>query len=227
MKKAYSVLIAEDHPLTSLAYKNALEQIRDNDKDLNFNPIHIVNNCDDAYERILDAAKMKTRQMFFLDIQLPASRNGKLLSGEDLGIEIRRLMPNSIIIVATMLTDNFRISNIIKSIDPDAFLIKNDLSPKVLIEAIKEVTQSPPYYSISILNSIRKRMSLGGDTLDANDRKIIYELSNGYKTKDLPSLVPMSLAGIEKRKRVLKEIFGVKNLDDRALISAAKEKGFI
>lgn len=226
MKKSYSVLIIEDHPLTSLAYKNALEHLSDNDEDLNFKPIHIVNNCDDAHERILDAAKMNTRQIFFLDIQLPALGKGNLLSGEDLGIVIRELIPDAIIIVATMLTDNFRISNIIKSMDPEAFLIKNDLNPQVLLEAIKEVIRTPPYYSISILNSMRKQI-LMRDMIDATDRKIIYELSNGCKTKDLPTLVPMSMAGIEKRKRVLKEIFGVKNLDDRALISAAKEKGFI
>ncbi len=226
MKKAYSVLIIEDHPLTSIAYKSALEKIRDSDKDLNFDPIRIVNNLDDAHESILEASQMKTRQMFFLDIQLPGSGNGNLLSGEDLGIEIRSLMPDSVIIVATMLTDKFRISNIIKSMDPDAFLIKNDLDSEVLLEAIKEVTHTPPYYSLSILTAIRQQINMG-HMIDARDRKIIYELSNGYKTKDLPNLIPMSMAGIEKRKRVLKDIFGVKNLDDRALISAAKEKGFI
>ena len=63
--------------------------------------------------------------------------------------------------------------------------------------------------------------------LDDIDRRILYELSIGTKTKDLPALVPLSLTGIEKRKRLLKQIFDIDSTDDRELILAAKEKGFI
>jgi hypothetical protein len=45
--------------------------------------------------------------------------------------------------------------------------------------------------------------------------------------KDLPKILPLSIAGIEKRKRNLKVIFDVEGQDDKALIMVAKEKGFI
>ncbi len=45
--------------------------------------------------------------------------------------------------------------------------------------------------------------------------------------KELPNIIPISLAGIEKRKRHLKEVFSVKGLEDKELIRVAKEKGFI
>jgi hypothetical protein len=45
--------------------------------------------------------------------------------------------------------------------------------------------------------------------------------------KDLPNVLPMSIAGIEKRKRQLKEMFNVQENEDRELILKAKEKGFI
>ena len=45
--------------------------------------------------------------------------------------------------------------------------------------------------------------------------------------KDLPNLLPLSIAGIEKRKRNLKRMFNVKKLDDRQLMISAKEKGFL
>jgi hypothetical protein len=38
-------------------------------------------------------------------------------------------------------------------------------------------------------------------------------------------MIPLSVSAIEKRKRVLKEVFNVKN--DRNLIKVAEEKGFI
>ena len=72
------------------------------------------------------------------------------------------------------------------------------------------------------------RMQVSNDfILDDIDRKILYELSLGAKTKELPSIVMLSINAIEKRKRHLKHIFEIKNADDRELIVIAKEKGFI
>ncbi len=65
------------------------------------------------------------------------------------------------------------------------------------------------------------------DVIDENDRKMLYELSRGAKMKDLPDIIPLSLAALEKRKRHLKEIFNVEQMEDRFLILAAKEKVFI
>ena len=45
--------------------------------------------------------------------------------------------------------------------------------------------------------------------------------------KNLPNVIPMSLPGLEKRKRHLKILFDVQHLDDRSLIQAAKDRGFI
>jgi hypothetical protein len=45
--------------------------------------------------------------------------------------------------------------------------------------------------------------------------------------KELPNILPLSIAGIEKRKRQLKKIFDVSSLEDKQLIIVAKEKGFI
>jgi hypothetical protein len=63
--------------------------------------------------------------------------------------------------------------------------------------------------------------------LDNIDRKILYELSLGTRMKDLPSVLPLSIAGIEKRKRHLQEIFNIKGGGDKELLLVAKEKGFI
>ena len=63
--------------------------------------------------------------------------------------------------------------------------------------------------------------------IDAIDRRILYELSTGTRMKELPNILPLSIAGIEKRKRQLKKIFDVSSLEDKQLIIVAKEKGFI
>jgi hypothetical protein len=77
-----------------------------------------------------------------------------------------------------------------------------------------------------VLQTIRNEM-LNDLLLDKIDRRLLYELSIGTKTKDLPMMLPLSIAGVEKRKRNLKSIFDVSDLEDKELIAKAREKGFI
>ncbi len=220
-----SVLIIDDHPLISEAYKNALDYISSFDDTLKFT-VQVVNNCELAYKKIKEASTRKGFDIIFLDIRLPPSRKDKIFSGEDLGIKIRQILPNSKIIVSTTFNDNYRIHAIIRSINPDSFLIKNDITPEELVIAVKTVLTEPPYYSKTVIKLLRNQVS-SEFLLDKIDRQLLYELSIGSKMKDLPNILPLSIAGIEKRKRHLKEIFSIESQDDRDLISKAKEKGYI
>jgi DNA-binding NarL/FixJ family response regulator len=111
-------------------------------------------------------------------------------------------------------------------LNPDGLLIKNDITANELVNAITLVLENPPYCSSSVSQTIRNEM-LNDLLLDKIDRRLLYELSIGTKTKDLPEILPLSIAGVEKRKRNLKSIFNVSNLDDKDLIAIAREKGFI
>jgi len=225
MAKVYNVLIIDDHPLIIDAYISAFSHVSLNDEDFKF-IIDSANDCDTAYLKIKEATKGKGIDLIFLDIKLPPSKDGKILSGEDLGIKIRALLDNVKIIVSTTFNDNYRINNIFKTINPDGFLIKNDVAPEDIIEAINRVITNSPYYSKTVLKLLRKHV-LNDIPLDKFDRQLLYELSIGTKMKDLPSILPLSMAGIERRKRHLKEIFNVSGRDDKKLIQLAKEKGFI
>lgn len=225
MKTNYSVLIVDDHPLISNAYKSAFEHISTTDINYNFK-IDIVDNCDNAILRINLASKKDGIDIIFLDIKLPPSSDGKILSGEDLGILINDLLPDSKIIVSTTFNDNFRVNSILKSVNPDGFLIKNDITTQELVTAIKTVINTPPYYSKSVLMSLRRQVS-NDFLLDKIDRQLLFELSIGTKMTELPDILMMSLRGLHKRKEHLKEIFDIKGREDRDLIMIAKDKGFI
>ena len=106
------------------------------------------------------------------------------------------------------------------------FLIKNDITPLELLHTIQTILKDPPYYSKTVIKLLRDQV-VNDFILDHYDRKILHELSIGTRMKDLPSVLPLSNAGIEKRKRNLKRMFNVKKLDDRQLLITAKEKGFI
>jgi len=217
-----TVLIIDDHPLIAEVYENALLNLATKNNTHEFT-ITIVNTCDKAIEHIRKATAI---DLIFLDINLPKSTDEQFLSGEDLGIEIRKVLPETKIIVSTTYNDNYRIHNILKSINPDGFLIKNDINRKDLVTAIETVLEGTPSFSKTVLNILRTHIN-HDFFVDKIDRDILYELSIGTKMIDLPSVIPLSKGGIESRKRKLKENFNIENEDDKALVQLAKEKGFI
>ncbi|WP_298900874.1 response regulator [uncultured Psychroserpens sp.] len=224
--RKYSVLIIDDHPLITEAYKTAFNYYSKAHDEVSFS-IRCVQDCDTSMEVINDIfTKKKVLDIVFLDIKLPPSKDGKIISGEDLGLRINKLLPNTKIIVSTTFNDNYRVHSIFKSLNPDGFLIKNDITPKELVETIDTIINDPPYYSKTVIRLLRKQVA-NDFLLDNIDRKILYELSIGTRMKDLPNILPLSIAGIEKRKRHLKHLFNIKSVDDRELLLVAKDKGFI
>lgn|SRR5690606_32853107 len=222
----YHVLIIEDHPLITEAYKKAFSQVSSKNPKQHF-VISTAVNCDEALVKINEATQHQELDIVFLDIKIPPSTtNESLLSGEDIGLKIMELLASSKIIVSTTFNDNYRINSIFKSLNPEGFLIKNDLNPKELVLAIESIIEGNPYYSKSVIELMRKLTS-NDFLIDSLDRKLLYELSRGTKMSQLPNIIPLSISALEKRKRVLKEIFNLVDKDDRDLFRIAEEKGFI
>ena len=225
MSKLIKILVIDDHPIIVDAYKLTLKLASANSNELNFE-IDSANSCDTAIVKISNASLGRAFDIVFLDIRLPPSNDGKILCGEDLGIKIRDEYKHIKIIVSTTYNDSYKISSILRSINPDGFLVKNDLTQDVLLEAINTVILEPPFYSKTVMKLLRKQ-SANDFVIDKIDRKILYELSNGTKMNELPNVLPLSIAALERRKRILKDVFNVIGKGDRDLLVLAQEKGFI
>ena len=144
ISEKHFVLIIDDHPLITEAYITALNYYSKHNETVEFS-IQTANDCDSGRELIKKVLKSKEHKyIVFLDIKLPPSRDGEILSGEDLGLLIRELLPNPRIIVSTTFNDNFRVHSILKNINPKGFLIKNDITPLELLETIRTVVNDPP-----------------------------------------------------------------------------------
>ncbi|PIA79297.1 hypothetical protein BFR04_00110 [Gaetbulibacter sp. 4G1] len=221
----YRILLIDDHPLITNAYKQTLNQITQESKALKF-IIDTANDCDTAILKINKATKKNPYDIAFLDIRLPASKDKKILGGEDLGVLLKKRFENIKIIVSTTFNDSYMVSCIFKKVNPEALLIKGDLTSDILNEAVKAVISDPPYYSKSVIKILRKQ-SANDFVIDSIDRKLLYELSNGTKMNELPNLLPLSIAALERRKRILKDVFNVEGKGDRDLLQLAHEKGFI
>ena len=135
-------------------------------------------------------------------------------------------MPQCKIMMLTMHSELVKINNIVKDINPEGLMIKNDLTFDELLFAFDKILNGDSYYSESVLEFIRMSQ-YDYIQVDIYDKKILYYLSKGIKTNELTSYIPMSLSAIEKRKIHLKEILDVKGGTDVELIYEAKYKGLI
>lgn len=218
------ILAVDDHEMTTLGYKFILEET-------DFDGFKVVmetaKSYESAIEKIDQSLKAVPFDIFLLDIQLSQGTDGPAKTGEDIGIYIRKVSPGSKIIFMSSFSDNYRINSILNSVDPEGYMVKSEIDQLSLQAMVKTVLTSPPYYTQKALVAIRKKMANTDLNLDENDKKILYYLSIGTKTKDMVRHISLSLPGIENRKRHLKVLFGVEKQNDQALITESRNRGFI
>lgn len=225
MKKNLKILIVDDHPMIVEAYENILASSKFNGYVLS---IDSAGNCDSAIDKIKDSSKNEQYDLLFLDIKLPPSSDGEIISGEDLAVFAKRMIPNAKIVILTMFNENHRIHNILQTVNPDGLLIKNDLTSEEFLEAFDKILNDPPYYSTTVAKYFRKQTTNSAESLlDDINRKIIFHLSKGVKTKNLTNHISLSLSAIEKRKVQIRELLELEHSNDEELIIEAKKRGFI
>lgn len=218
------VLIVEDHALMQDAIKNVFKKLSGYQNKYSFT-METASNCKEAYEKISQTNNFY--DLILLDIQLTPYPSKKLFSGEDIGLWIKQTLHlSSKIIVITIIKDNFRVQNIIKSINPDGFLVKEDITPESLLDALKKIFKSPPYYSESIAIANQKVIS-SNIFITPKERQLLYELSQGAKVKELIEILGRSKSYIQKYKARLMDVFDVSDNSTRELIQKAKEQGFL
>jgi len=223
-EESIKILMIDDHPIIIEGYQNTLQFTK---KDYQKLSIDIANNCDEALHFMNKAVERETPyNVLFVDVSLPPSKDGTMNSGEDLAIYAREVLPKAKIIILTMFNESYRIHNIIKTIRPEGFLIKSDMTSSELASAFQAVLHNPPFYSGTVNSLLRKTIS-SDILIDEKNRKILYLLSQGVKTKSLAAHLDMSQSAVEKRKKQLKELFFVADGQDETLLEKARENGFI
>lgn len=224
MIENFKILMIDDHPMIIEGYQNTLLFSKKDSQELK---IDIANNCDEAITAMNKSLEHQSPyDILFVDISLPPSTDGSMNSGEDLAEYARKVLPNAKIIILTMFNESFRIHNIIKTIDPEGFLIKSDLTSSELASAFQAVINNPPFYSGTVNSHIRKTIT-SDIVIDDKNRKILHLLSQGIKTKNLASHLDISLSAIEKRKKQLRDIFEVEDGQDETLLNQARKQGFV
>jgi len=217
------ILLVDDHPIILDAYKNAITDFAKKNESFCCN-IYTASCCESAIYLIKE--RNKPFDYVFLDIRLPKSKDAKFLSGKDIGLYLKSRLVKTKIIVVTGHYDTFTLDFVLQELNPDGLLFKGDVVADTIAEALLSAINDEPFYSITILKLLRKKIS-SNIILNKVDKLLLTEISKGTKTKDLAQILPLSIGGIEKRKRQLKELFATTKKDDLALITAAQEKGFV
>jgi DNA-binding NarL/FixJ family response regulator len=224
MTETIKILMIDDHPIIIEGYQNTLLFTKKDNQKL---AIDIANNCDEAISLMDKSLEINSPyNVLFVDISLPPSTDGLMNSGEDLAEYARKMLPNAKIIILTMFNESFRIHNIIKTINPEGFLIKSDLTSSELASAFQAVLYNPPFYSGTVNSHIRKSI-ISDIVIDEKNRKILHLLSQGVKTKNLATHLDISLSAVEKRKKHLRDLFEVNDGQDETLIKNARKEGFV
>lgn len=224
MQETIRILMTDDHPMIIEGYQNTLLATKKDTQDLE---IDIANNCDESV-KFMDKSSQSDEpyDILFMDISLPPSQDGRMNSGEDLARHARKVLPDAKIIILTMFNEPYRVQNIVKTINPEGFLIKSDLTSSELASAFQAILHRPPFYSGTV-NSILKKAISGDIVVDDINRKILHLLAQGMKTKSLVHHINLSMSAIEKRKKQLKILFSVGDSNDETLLSEARKNGFI
>lgn len=216
------ILIVDDHPFIIEGYKNAINTYSPSQYQFT---IVQANDCKSAYEILTDEGAAPFDLAFF-DISMPPYEEKNIFSGEDLAILTKEVMPSCKVVLLTMHTELLKINTIIRNINPNGLIIKNDLTFDELLNAFDKILKSENYYSQTVVKLISQSQYDNFD-IDPFDKQILFHLSKGTKTKDIPSFVPLSLSAVEKRKLNLKEMLEIKGGSDIELISEAKNKGLL
>lgn len=215
-----NILIVDDHPFIIEGYKNAIT--RYNPKEYEF-LISQAHDCKSAYD-LIENVDTPVFDIAFLDISMPAYEEKDLYSGEDLAKLLIKKMPYCKIILLTMYTELLKIKTIIRTINPNGLIIKNDLTFDELLFAFDKVMRSDKYYSQSVQKMLNQSTH-NSIEIDEFDKQILFHLSKGTLVEEMPQYIPISLTAIEKRRINLKELLKIKSGLDEDLVKEAKSKG--
>jgi DNA-binding NarL/FixJ family response regulator len=157
---------------------------------------------------------------------MPSYDDKEIFSGEDLAKLLNQYMPNCKIILLTMYSELLKIRTIIDAINPSGLVIKNDLTYNELLFGFNKVINNETYYSKSIQKMI-DQSALETIEIDLFDKQILFHISRGTKTIDIPKYIPITLKAIETRKMNLMKLLDIADGTDVKLVKVAKDKGLL
>jgi DNA-binding NarL/FixJ family response regulator len=157
---------------------------------------------------------------------MPTYEEKGIHSGEDLALLVKERLPACKIILLTMHSEMLKINTIIKNINPNGLVIKNDLTFDELLLAFDKILKDENYYSQTVVKLV-SQIQFDSNEMDVFDKQLLFHLSKGVRVAELSQYVPLAPAAIEKRLSNLREVLDMQQASDTELVQEAKNKGII
>lgn len=218
-----NILIVDDHPFIIEGYKNAINSYPS--QGIKFN-ISTAKDCKSGYDAIMNAVE-DPFAIALLDYNMPSYQEKNISTGEDLAHLLRQEMPNCKIALLTMHIELLKIRSIVEEVNPNALIIKNDLTFDDLLIAFAAVMNDEYYYSATVKASVKTVKEDFSLEVDSFDKQILFHLSKGTSELEIPRYVPLLLEAIQQRIRHLSDLLGSTPYDNAALLKAARSRNLI
>jgi len=190
------VLLADDHTLVLEAFKRLLEPEFD-----------IVGTVSDG-RALLSAAPASKPDVIVLDIGMPE------LSGMEAGLELKRLLPGTKLIVLTMCEDPDLAREALRNW-ASGYLLKKSAASE-LVKAIREALRGRSYVTPKIAQRLQDEFVRDPRTdrqreLTTRQREVLQLLAEGRTMKETANQLHVTPRTIAFHKYRIMEDFGLKN----------------
>ncbi len=224
MPNKTKILIVDDHQLIIEGILSYLKHI-DNLE------IETTNSCDDAFAKIKVAQTDVPFQILFTDLSFDnIDETSKIDGGESLIKLIRKEEIPIKVGVITGHSETNRIFNVIRNLEPSAYLLKGKCNTNELNFAIQKMITDEVYYTHEIHQKLLKR-ALIEIQMDEVAIQILKELPNHPKISNLEGVIKkddgslLKIRTIESKLAKLRTDLQANNNTD--LVLKAKEMGVL
>ena len=203
MQEPIKVIIADDHVLYRAGVKTALSSKKD---------IKVVAEADNGMH-LLNLIKTVQADVILLDIQMP------IMDGITALPEVKKICPQTKIIMLTMLDDNSMITKLME-LGANSYLTKNSDS-EIIYEAIKTCFEQEYYFNSltnkALLSNLKQRnviapQQMASQDVQLNDKEttILRLMCEEKSTKEIADMVDLSPRTVEAIRDKLKVKTGSK-----------------
>lgn len=182
-----------------------------------FSKIGEAQSADEAIQYI----RTQSLQLIFLDARL------KQGDGLDVADYVRKQKLNIPIIAITSYSDSANLIHLARA-GVHSILIKSNLEPQEMVEAINTVLQGKKYFSLAIRNLMDSRPfeeALPVIRLTDNERKLLVSLKEGLTSKEIAQQLEISVVSVDTYRKRLIEKTQSKNVQD--LVGFAYRNGLV
>jgi two-component system, NarL family, response regulator NreC len=207
---AIRVVLADDHVLVRQSLRSLLER----------EGFQVVGEASDGQEAIRRVDAMQP-DIAVMDISMP------MLNGVDAARELRRSSPKTKSILLTQHDEDQYIFEALEA-GVKGYVLKSQAASD-LVQAIKQISRGQTYLSpgvsAAVMEAFRSKSERRRDPLTARERQVLQLIAEGKSTKDVASLLGISVKTAESHRTTLMKKLNIH--ETASLVRYAVRRGIV